>query len=143
VAVRVALESLAIAVVVAGKVVEEDAAGTVTDDGTLRTLLVFDSVTLAPPPGAGPVRVTVQVELLFGFKLPGRHDNELSVGAGAAVVTVPPVPARVMASPAGDAARLLEMPITALGTPAARVRLTTATMPFAVTVASVPFMMQV
>jgi hypothetical protein len=37
-------------------------AGTVTLEGTLAAALLLESITCAPPAGAGPVRVTVPVE---------------------------------------------------------------------------------
>ena len=52
---------LPMVVVVAAKVAEVAAAATVTDAGTVRVELVFVSVTLAPPVGAGWVKVRVQV----------------------------------------------------------------------------------
>lgn len=67
---------------------------TVTLAGTVATAeLLLDSVTLAPPAGAGPLRVTVPVEVLpprtdVGFKV-----TELSVGMVTvrdAVRVVPP-----------------------------------------------------
>ena len=48
------------AAVVALNVAEVAAAGTMTDAGTVRVELVLVSVTVAPPAGAGWVRVTVQ-----------------------------------------------------------------------------------
>ena len=57
----VALELLLTAAVVARKLTAEADAGTVTEAGTLRAELVFVSVTLAPPVGAGWVKVRVQV----------------------------------------------------------------------------------
>ena len=47
--------------VVALKAAEVAAAATVTDVGTVRAELLCERVTLAPPVGAGWVRVTVQV----------------------------------------------------------------------------------
>ena len=49
----VAVELLPIAAVVALNVADLAAAATVTDVGTVRVEFVFDSVTLAPPLGAG------------------------------------------------------------------------------------------
>ena len=43
------------------KVAEVAAAGTVTEGATVSTALEFARVTLAPPTGAGCVKVTVQV----------------------------------------------------------------------------------
>ena len=61
--------------VVTLKVAEVAAAATVTDDGTVRVELLFDRLTLAPPVGAGWVRVTVQVLDEFEPRLVGLHDT--------------------------------------------------------------------
>ena len=52
---------LLMAAVVTVKFADVAAAGTVTDAGTVSFALEFERVTLAPPAGAGWVRVTVQV----------------------------------------------------------------------------------
>jgi hypothetical protein len=58
-------------------------AGTVTLEGTLAAPLLPESMTCAPPAGAGPLKVTVPVEnwappiTLEGFSV-----NEETVGAG-------------------------------------------------------------
>lgn len=58
-------------------------AGTVTVEGTLATALPLDSVTCAPPGGAGPLNVTIPVEdcapptTLAGFNV-----NPLRIGPG-------------------------------------------------------------
>ena len=49
------------AAVVMVKFADVAAAATLTDGATVRVALEFDSVTLAPPAGAGWVSVTVQV----------------------------------------------------------------------------------
>jgi hypothetical protein len=59
--VTVAVELLLMAAVVTVKVVDVAAAATVTEAGTVRVALEFVRVTLAPPVGAGWVRVTVHV----------------------------------------------------------------------------------
>lgn len=71
-------------------VAELDAAGTVTEAGTVRLELVFVKDTLAPPVGALPLSLTVQVELLELPRLAGLQDSELTVGH-APPVTTPPV----------------------------------------------------
>jgi len=68
--------------VVTLKVAEVAAAPTVTDDGTVRVELLFDRLTLAPPVGAGCVRVTVQVLDEFEPRLVGLQDTaDTSTGA--------------------------------------------------------------
>ena len=71
---RVALESVARAAVVALKVVEVALAATVADAGVVRAALVSVMVRAAPPAGAALVRVTVQVLELFGPRLAGLHE---------------------------------------------------------------------
>ena len=72
-------------------------AGTVTLEGTLAAPLLLESVTCAPPAGAGPLNVTVPVEdcrpptTLVGFNV-----SEETVGRGGGItvseadVLVPP-----------------------------------------------------
>jgi len=68
--------------VVAEKAAELAAAATVTDVGTVRADWLFASVTLAPPVGAGWVRVTVQVLEEFGPSQLGLHtSDDISTGA--------------------------------------------------------------
>jgi len=76
VAVIVALPLDATVVVVALNVAVVAAAATVTDAGTVRVVLVFVRVTLAPPVGAAFVSVTVHVLDEFGPKLVGLHASE-------------------------------------------------------------------
>jgi hypothetical protein len=85
----VALESPLNTPVVTLKVAEEAAAATVTDAGTVRAESLFDSVTVAPPAGAFPLSLTVQVELLELPRLAGEHDSELTVGKAPPVTTPP------------------------------------------------------
>jgi hypothetical protein len=118
------------AAVVALKVAEDAAGATVTDAGTVRFELVSIRVTIAPEAGAGPLSVTVQVELLKGFRVAGRQDREVTAGNAATTETVPLAAKSGMPVPAGEDAVLL---ITTIGTvfrPAAIVRFTTATTPF-------------
>jgi hypothetical protein len=83
----VALELLLRAAVVALKVAEVALAATVTEAGTVSLVLLFERVTLAPPVGAGWVKVTVQVLEEFGPRLLGLHDNA-DTETGAARLTV-------------------------------------------------------
>jgi hypothetical protein len=57
------------------KLADVAAATTVTDAGTVRFELLFDTLTLAPPVGAACVRVTVQVLVEFAPRLLGLQDN--------------------------------------------------------------------
>ena len=129
------------AAVVAENVAELAAPGTKTDAGTLRVELVLDRVTLAPPGGAAPVRVTVQGELLLMFRMADEQDRELMVGdAPPPAVTIPPVAETTTAAPAGDEPMLLLIPIAVVP---AIVRLITAMVPFAMMPALIPETMQV
>ena len=67
---------LLIVVVVALNVAVVAAAGTVTDAGTVKVAFVFVRATLAPPVGAGSVRVTVQVLDAFCPRLVGLHTSD-------------------------------------------------------------------
>ena len=61
-------------------------ATTVTEAGTVSTVLVFVSATAAPPVGAAFVSVTVQVPDAFGPKLDGHVNEETSTGATRLIV---------------------------------------------------------
>jgi hypothetical protein len=72
------------------------AAGTITDDGTVAAALFLLNATEEPPLGAGPVSVTVPVELVppgtvVGFKLSVFRAGGLTVSVAVRVV-VPKVP---------------------------------------------------
>jgi hypothetical protein len=127
---------------VAVKVADVAAAATMTDAGTVRVELVLVRVTEAPPVGAAPFRVTVQVELPELFKVVGRQDREVTVGH-APPVTVPPVAESGTAVPAGEEATLLPITIGVAVRPTAMVRFTTATAPFEMTPAFNPQARQV
>jgi hypothetical protein len=81
VAVTVAAWLLVMLLVVALKVADVRPAVTVTEAGTVSTVLVFVSVTTAPPLGATFVSVTVQVPEAFGPKLAGHASDDTSTGA--------------------------------------------------------------
>ena len=83
----VALWSLAMPAVVALNVADVKPAATVTDAGTVSTVLVFVSVTAAPPAGAAFVSVTVQVPEAFGPKLAGQANEDTRTGATRLIVT--------------------------------------------------------
>jgi hypothetical protein len=83
----VALELLLIAAVVALNVAVVELAATITDAGTVNVELVFVSATLAPPVGAGCVKVTVQELEAFGPRLVGLQAND-DTSTGATRLTV-------------------------------------------------------
>jgi hypothetical protein len=72
----VAVELLPMVEVVTLKVADEAVAATVTEAGTVRVVLEFERVTLAPPVGAAWLRLTVQILEEFGPTLLGLHDKE-------------------------------------------------------------------
>lgn len=129
VAAIVALELLVTVVVVPLKVADVAPAATVTDAGTVSAESLLVNVTLAPPLGAAPLSVTVQVELIELLMLAGLQDRELTVGK-APPVTVPPVDERAMLVPEGDAATPPLIWIAVAVRSGAIVRFTTATVPF-------------
>ena len=57
-------------------------AATVTDAGVVRYVLLSDSVTLAPPVGAAPDSVTVQIDVPPDVTLVGEHTSEEIVTCG-------------------------------------------------------------
>ena len=83
----VALELLWIVVVETVNVAVLAVATTVTAAGTVRVALLFDRLTVAPPVGAGCVRVTVQVLDEFCPTLLGLH-AKLDTKTGATRFTV-------------------------------------------------------
>ena len=68
------------AVVLTEKVAVVAPAATVTPAGTVAAALLLNSVTAAPPTGAGPFRVTVPVEALSPVTLAGFNDIVESTG---------------------------------------------------------------
>ena len=73
---RVATAFLAIVPVVALKVAEVAPAAMMTDAGTVRADLLLDTITVAPPVGAGAERVTVQLLDELGPRLVGLHASD-------------------------------------------------------------------
>jgi hypothetical protein len=69
---------------------------TVTEAGTVRRGLLLAKVIVAPPVGAALLKVTVQLEAAFVFRLPGLHVTDETVGT----VMVPLVPETVSWEPA-------------------------------------------
>ena len=84
---------LVMAAVVALKVADMAAAATVTEAGTVRVALVLVRVTVAPPVGAGWVRVTVQELEELGPRLVGVQASvETSTGATRLMVALAELP---------------------------------------------------
>jgi len=80
---------LPMVVVVALKVADVAAPATATDAGTVRVALVLVRVTVAPPVGAGLLRVTVQVLEALGPRLVGlQTSEETRTGATRATVVL-------------------------------------------------------
>ena len=80
---------LAMAAVVALKLTQVAAAATVTDAGTVSVEFVLVRITVAPPVGAGWVRVTVQVLEAFGPRVLGLQiSEETSTGAARVMVAL-------------------------------------------------------
>jgi hypothetical protein len=131
-----------VVVVAALKVAEVAAGATVTDVGTVRVELVLIRVTMAPE-GAGPLRLTVQVEAAKPFRVAGRQEREVTAGKAATTLTMPPVAASRMAFPEVEDATLLPIPIEAVVRPAAMVRVTTPTTPLEMIPAFIAEAMQV
>ena len=77
--------------VVTLNVAEVKPANTVTEAGTVSTVLVFVSVTAAPPAEATMVKVTVQVPEAFGPKLAGQvNEGPLTIVNGQVPVAAIP-----------------------------------------------------
>ncbi len=121
------------------KVADVAAAATVTDPGTVTTELVLVRVTLAPPAGAAPLKVTVQVELAPVPRLAGEHCNADTVGRVAWTVIVPLVPETAKPVPsAADPIRLPSVNGTDEAVPADNATVTTATTPLPIPFAFMP-----
>jgi hypothetical protein len=85
----VAVELLLIAAVVTVKFADVAAAATVTEGATVSVALEFARVTLAPPAGAGWVKVTVQVlEELAPILIGLQARDETSAGASRLTVAL-------------------------------------------------------
>lgn len=68
------------AIVPIGKLAAVAPSATVTLAGTVAAALLLDSVTTAPPEGAGPLRVTVPTEAVPPVTLGGFNDTDKSAG---------------------------------------------------------------
>ena len=74
--------------VVALNVAEAVPAPTVTEVGTFKVALEFESATIAPPVGAAWLRDTVHVLEAFEPRLVGLHETAVTVTAGGDRLTV-------------------------------------------------------
>jgi len=81
-----------------------ESAGIVIEAGTVR-LVELELSPMVPP--LDPLRITVHVLEALGANVPGLHAIELIGLTGAATLTVPPVPVTAIASPVGEAPKLL------------------------------------
>src|SRR5204863_358294 len=104
----------ATALVLIVKVAVVLAAGTVTLEGTVAAALLLESVTCAPPAGAGPLSVTVPVDdCVPPVTLVGFNVSEETFGRGGGVtvseadVLVPPWDAEMVSAVDGAAALVL------------------------------------
>ena len=76
-----ALSATEIVPAMAGKVAVVAPAATITEPCTGSAGLLLVSVTVAPPAGAGPDSVAVQVVVWFEFRLAGAHPKLVKVGS--------------------------------------------------------------
>src|ERR1043166_6556984 len=120
------------------KVAVDAFAGTVTDRGTVRGLLLSDRAMMVPPAGAVRFNVTVQVEVPGTLRGLGLQVSEVILGAGAATVITPPTLLIWMPLPAAEAATVSASPIELVTAVADRVMLATATTPFGITLVFSP-----
>jgi hypothetical protein len=123
-----------VAAAVALKVAVVPPAATVTDAGTVSSVLLLASFTADPPVGAARVSVTVQELAALGFRDVGEQVTDETDGA----LIVPPAAVRVMPFAAGSVAIALDIWIDAEVIPGARVALRLATTPDAMAVAFIP-----
>jgi hypothetical protein len=63
-------------------------AATVTVAGTVSTVLLLESVTLAPPDGADALRLTVQVVAALALRLPGLQLSDERIATAIVPLTV-------------------------------------------------------
>ncbi len=144
VAVTVAPWSLGMAPVsVALKVAVVCPANTVTEPGTGSSALLLDKVTEAPPVGAAPDNVTVQVVPAPPLNDDGLQLTDETVGSAAPPVTTPAVPG----TPVPVATLVAANPPVTLNVvlvnPTPITRFTTATVPFEIVLAFMPVARQV
>jgi hypothetical protein len=136
--VRVTDWLLATLEVAALKVVEEDPPGIVVEMGTVTAALLLDRAMTAPPAGAGPESVTVQVLGVPPWTIAELHISEDKLGpaVGPDTVIVPPVPATVSAVPVGSPPNVLVKEMVAVDATLAKV--TEATTPLEIMLEFIP-----
>lgn len=126
-------------VAVAVNVFEVEPEGTVTEEGTLRLVLLLLRVTAVPPAGAAALRVTVHVDVPGVAKEAGLHVTELRlVLVPGVTVIVLPVPVMATFDPVGSVPMVLVRPAVVVPAVGANVRFTVATTPFPMAVPFVP-----
>jgi len=124
------------------KVVVVCPARTDTDEGTVSKIFVLDKAIKAPPAGAPPLSVTVQLVPARALSAVRVQDRELTVGR-APPVTTPAVPGAALPVLNVETASPFVTPIGVLTAPGAITRFTTATVPFAIVLAFIPEVTQV
>jgi hypothetical protein len=140
----VAVLSVVMDEAVAEKVAVVAPAGTVTDAGTDKAALLSEIETKAPPAGADPERVTVQVDEPDPVMVDGVQVNEDTVTAGAGTTTTPAEPSAVMELPAKEDAMVSPTATDRLRlAPVESVKFTEARTPFGIALAFRPVRRQV
>jgi hypothetical protein len=86
---------------VAVNVVDAEPAGTVTEAGTLRLVLLLPTARVTPPGGAAALRVAVHAEVPGVTTVVGIQVKELRVTAWPSVI-VPPIPLTPRVNPDGS-----------------------------------------
>ena len=115
-------------------------AGTVTEAGTTRAVLLLDKLTAVPPLGAACASATVQVELAPEVRLAGTHCSDERPGSGFTTVTTPEPATTASGAPIAKAAEVLPTLIGTDEPPAAaeKVSVTVAATPSAIVVSLAP-----
>ena len=119
-------------------------AGTVTEAGVVKLALLSERVTTAPPVGAAPLKVTVQVVVPGVLIVAGAQSRLVGVTVPDCVTEiVPELPVRVIEEPVEEAPSTLVSPMVVLPADGESVILTTATVPFPMLLAFMPLAIQI
>ena len=118
-------------------------APTFTDAGTAKLVELDPSATVTPPVPAGPLKLTVQVDVPAELTEAGLHDRELTVTETAGIVIVPLMGETATEAPASEAPRALATAIGAVVAPLVNVTVTTATTPLEIILELMPEAMQI